>query len=60
MKMLLTTEEGFPKDKTPKSKKKFNDGKTFLTFSGNDAPLKMVKTLMKKYGISRDQIGDNP
>ena len=56
MKILLSTEEGYPKDKTPGSKKKHSEKKYFLTFTGPDAPVKAIKALKQMHGITDDQI----
>jgi hypothetical protein len=62
MKMLLSTQEGYPKDRTDQNKKKFREKQNnnfHIHFSGNDAPVKMVKALMQKFGITPDQLKED-
>jgi antitoxin component HigA of HigAB toxin-antitoxin module len=58
MKIYLSTEEGYSKDKNPESRKRYQDKKYFLHFTGDDAPVKAVRALIQKYGITRDQIAE--
>lgn len=63
MKILLSTYEGYPKDRSVQNKKKFLDKNGvlyrngFLHFSGNDAPVKAAKALIEKYGITPEELG---
>jgi hypothetical protein len=56
MKILLTTKEGYSKDRTPQNKKRFMKDEQFLVFNGDDAPIKAVKALCEKYGIKPEHI----
>jgi hypothetical protein len=56
MKILLSTFEGWPKDKKPENKKKFEDKRNYLTFSGADAPVKAARALIQKYGITPEEL----
>lgn len=59
MKILLSTEEGYSKDKTPGSRKRMDGRKLVFTFSGNDAPLKAARAIIQKYGITmKDILGE--
>lgn len=56
MKVFLSTREGYSKDLTPQSKKRYADKGLTLQFSGNDAPVKAVRALMQKYGITVEDL----
>jgi hypothetical protein len=52
----LSTSEGYRKDKSPESKKRYRDRSIRLTFSGNDAPVKAIHAMMQKFGISKEEL----
>jgi hypothetical protein len=56
VKILLSTVEGYRKDNTLESKKKFSERPLHFTFTGNDAPLKTVRAIMQKYGITKEEL----
>lgn len=56
MKILLSTVEGYRKDNTLQSKKRFEGRPIHLTFTGNDAPVKAVRAMMEKYGITKEDL----
>lgn len=56
MKILLTTIEGYRKDNTLESKKKHADRPFRLNFNGTDAPLKAVRAMMQKFGITKEDL----
>lgn len=56
MKILLSTMEGFPKDNSPSSKRFKERHKMNMNFNGNDAPLKAVRAIMEKYGITKEEL----
>jgi hypothetical protein len=59
MKILLSTEEGYTKDKTRANRKRKEGAKMFLHFSGDDAPVKAVRALIQKYGVTLEQIRED-
>jgi len=59
MRIFLTTEEGYPKNNSAEGRKRVQGRKYFLQFSGNDAPIKAVRALIQKYGITYDQLGED-
>ncbi len=54
--ILISTVEGYRKDNTSHSKKRFENRPIHLTFTGNDAPAKAVVALMQKYGIRKEDL----
>ena len=56
MKMILSTQEGYLKDQKPDTKRKARESRQFFTFNGEDAPLKTVRAIMQKYGISKEDL----
>jgi hypothetical protein len=56
MKILLTTQEGYQKDQSVRSKKRGEDRRLFFNFNGDDAPLKAVRAIMQKYGIKKEDL----
>lgn len=63
MKMLLSTQEGYPKDHTDHSKKRHHEKQKnnfHIHFSGDDAPIKMAKAIIQKFGIPLDKLKDTP
>lgn len=56
MKILLTTQEGWLKDQKPATRKARENRLINFTFTGNDAPVKTVRALMEKYGITKDEL----
>ena len=56
MKVLLTTQEGWMRNKTHKSKEENKKKNMYLVFSGDDAPIKAVRALIQKYGITPEEI----
>ncbi len=51
MKILVSTVEGYRKDNTIQSKKRFADRPVHFQFTGDDAPEKAVRAMVQKYGI---------
>ena len=56
MKILLSTSEGFPKDKKAINKKRFSNKPIYFLFNGDDAPIKAVRAIMQKYGITKEEL----
>jgi hypothetical protein len=52
----LSTVEGYRKDNTLASKKKFSNRPVHMVFTGNDAPAKMVRAVMQKYGLTVEDL----
>lgn len=55
-KIILSTVEGYRKDNTVESKRRFSNHFLHFSFTGNDAPKKAIRALMEKFGITKDEI----
>ena len=53
MKITISTVEGYRKDNTTQSKKRFADRPVHFQFTGDDAPEKAVRAMVQKYGIPK-------
>lgn len=62
MKIFLSTLEGYAKNSTDNSQKKFRNRNDvpfkngFLHFSGNDAPVNAARAIMDKHGVSVNEL----
>lgn len=52
----VSTSEGYLKDQDPRTKRKAKERVLHFTFTGNDAPVKTIKAIMDKFGISKDDL----
>ena len=52
----LSTVEGYRKDNTLQSKKKFSNRPLHMVFTGNDAPIKTIRAIMQKFGIVKEDL----
>ena len=56
MKIHLTTEEGYPKDKAPGNPRHHRERAFHLVVTGDDAPVKAVQAIMQKYGVTKEEL----
>lgn len=54
--VMVTTREGYAKDQTPEERKRKYDSDFKIFFTGNNAPVKAVRAIMEKFGISKEEI----
>lgn len=52
----VSTAEGYTKDHNERARRRAKEKVLHFTFTGNDAPLKTVKAIMQKYGISKEEL----
>jgi hypothetical protein len=56
MKIEVITVDGYRKDNTVISKKKFADRKMPMVFNGDNAPVKAVAHMILKYGVDEAEL----
>ncbi len=56
MKIEISAVDGYRKDNTVSSKKRFENRKQNMTFAGSNAPLKAVAHLIMKYGVDETEL----